>query len=75
MATTFSVQAAAELSPYTQPSLAKYLPDFLYHLDPAIGGGSAPRIPSVTTTLSGALDDKREVDLRSQPSRKERSDI
>ncbi len=54
----------------------KYLPDYLERLEPSLGKRfQAYVLPPLPTRFRERYDDKREVDLRSQQRRKERSDI
>ena len=69
-------QAAAELSPYTQPSPPSIFQTFSTTSDPAYRGQLQPHVlPPLPPRFRERYDDKQEVDLRSQQYRKERSDI
>src|SRR5258708_968261 len=55
---------------------SKYLPDFLPRMEPTLRKRLQPHVlPPLPPRFRERYDDKREVDLRSQQRRKERSDI
>jgi len=76
MTSTFSRTGRSRAIAVYAALTSKYLPDFLQRVEPTLRKRLQPHVlPPLPPRFRERYDDKREVDLRSQQRRKERSDI